>query len=273
MKDVNVIATGDPNISSLIDMHWKGQQLSYPPDGSVAISDKLARIAGVSIGDTIRVRVDDTQESELTVSAIFENYVYHYMLMTPATYEATFGKPCAYEAALANSAIADQHAAAATIMDEHGAANVSVTSDIQDRVNSMMKSLNLVIFVIIFCAGALAFVVLFNLSNINITERIREIATIKVLGFYAPEVGAYVFRENLVLTLIGSLVGIPLGIWLHGFVMGQLSFDMVSFHVVIKPLSYIFAVAMTFLFAFGVDLVMRPRLAKINMVESLKAIE
>ncbi len=273
MKDVNVIATGDPNISSLIDMHWKGQTLEYPPDGSVAISDKLARIAGVSVGDKIHVKVDDTHESDLTVSAIFENYVYHYMLMTPATYEATFGKPCAYEAALADSAIADQHAAAATIMDEHDAANVSVTSDIQDRVNSMMQSLNLVIFVIIFCAGALAFVVLFNLSNINITERIREIATIKVLGFYASEVGAYVFRENLVLTLIGSLVGIPLGIWLHGFVMGQLSFDMVSFHVVIKPLSYLLAVAMTFLFAFGVDLVMRPRLAKINMVESLKAIE
>ena len=273
MKDVNVIATGDPDISSLIDMHWNGETLAYPADGSVAISDKLARIAGVSVGDKIRVRVDDTQESELTVSAIFENYVYHYMLMTPATYEATFGKACAYEAALANAAIADQHEAAAVIMDEHGAANVSVTSDIQDRVNSMMQSLNLVIFVIIFCAGALAFVVLFNLSNINITERIREIATIKVLGFYAPEVGAYVFRENLVLTLIGSLVGIPLGIWLHGFVMGQLSFDMVSFHVVIKPLSYVFAVAMTFLFAFGVDLVMRPRLAKIDMVESLKAIE
>ncbi len=273
LKDVNVIATGDPNISKLIDMHIDGQQLDFPPDGSVAISDKLARISGISVGDSIRVKVDDTHEANLTVSAVFENYVYHYMLMTPATYESTFGKTCEYEAALADSAIEDQHSVAATIMDEHGAANVSVTTDIQDRVNSMMQSLNLVIFVIIICAGALAFVVLFNLSNINITERIREIATIKVLGFYAPEVGAYVFRENLVLTLLGALVGVPLGIWLHGFVMGQLSFDMVSFHVVIKPLSYILSVVMTFLFAFGVDLVMRPRLAKINMVESLKAIE
>ena len=158
-------------------------------------------------------------------------------------------------------------------MDEQGVANVSVTTDIQDRVNSMMRSLNLVIFVIIFCAGALAFVVLFNLSNINITERMREIATIKVLGFYAPEVGAYVFRENLVLTLLGALAGIPMGIWLHSFVMGQLSFDMVSFHVVILPLSYLLAVAITFFFAFGVDIFMRPRLSRINMVESLKAIE
>lgn len=273
LKNVNVIATGDEKISGVFDLHANGENLSYPPDGSVAISDKLARIAGVSVGDSIQVLIDDTKKVSLPVSAIFENYVYHYMLMTPATYEATFGKVGTYEAALADSAIQDQHEAAAKLMDEQGVANVSVTTDIQDRVNSMMSSLNLVIYVIIFCAGALAFVVLFNLSNINITERLREIATIKVLGFYAPEVGAYVFRENLVLTLLGALAGIPMGIWLHSFVMGQLSFDMVSFHVVIKPLSYLLAVAMTFFFAFGVDIFMRPRLAKINMVESLKAIE
>ena len=129
------------------------------------------------------------------------------------------------------------------------------------------------IFVIILCAGGLAFVVLFNLSNINITERVREIATIKVLGFYAPEVGAYVFRENIVLTLLGSLAGIPMGMWLHSFVIRQLSFDMVSFHVTILPMSFLYSVAMTFVFAFVVDLFMRPRLDKINMVESLKAIE
>ncbi|HWQ98113.1 MAG TPA: FtsX-like permease family protein [Clostridia bacterium] len=273
VKSVNVIATGDPNITKLIDMHMDGKTLPYPADGTVAISDKLARIAGVSVGDSIRVKVDDTRQTTLKISAIFENFVYHYMLMTPATYETTFGKPAEYEAVLADSAISDLHSVAATIMDEHGAANVSVTSDIEARVQGMMKSLDLVIFVIIFFAGALAFVVLFNLSNINITERIREIATIKVLGFYAPEVGAYVFRENLVLTLLGSIVGIPLGIWLHSFIMAQLSFDMVSFHTVIKPLSYILSVVMTFVFAFGVDIVMRPRIGKINMVESLKAIE
>lgn len=272
-KSVNVITTGDESIASFINMRMDGQTLDYPPDGSVAISEKLARIAGVSIGESIRVKVDDTRQMLLPVSAIFENYVYHYMLMTPSTYEATFDKPCAYTTALANAALPDQHEIAATLLDEHAAANVSVTADIKDRVNGMMKSLNLVIFVIIVCAGALAFVVLFNLSNINITERIREIATIKVLGFYAPEVGAYVFRENLVLTLLGAMAGIPMGIWLHSFVMSQLSFDMVSFHVVIKPVSYVFSVAMTFLFAFGVDLIMRPRLERINMVESLKAVE
>ena len=273
VKDVNVIATDDPDISSLISLHYEGKQLAFPTDESVAISDKLAHLAGVSVGDTIRVTVDETRQVDLTVSAIFDNYVYHYMLMTPATYEKVYGEPAEFKAALADTAQADKHAAAADLMEKYDVKNMTVTADIKERVNNMMQSLNLVIFVIIFCAGALAFVVLFNLSNINITERVREIATIKVLGFYPPEVGAYVFRENLVLTLLGSLAGIPLGMWLHGFIMGQLNFDMVSFHVVIKPLSYLLSVAMTFVFAFGVDIVMRPRMGKINMVESLKAVE
>lgn len=273
VKSVNVIATEDPNIKTLISLHRDGQTLAYPSDGSVAISEKLAKITGVSVGGTIRVQTDEGKQTDLPVSAIFDNYVYHYILMTPATYKQVYGEDCAFEAALADSAQADVHTVAASLLDDYDAANVSVTLDIRDRVSGMMTSLNLVIFVIIFCAGALAFVVLFNLSNINITERLREIATIKVLGFYAPEVGAYVFRENLVLTLLGSIAGIPMGIWLHQFVMNQLSFDMVSFHVVILPLSYLFSVAMTFVFAFAVDLFMRPRLEKINMVESLKAIE
>ncbi|MCE5188996.1 MAG: ABC transporter permease [Eubacteriales bacterium] len=273
-KQVNVIATGDPAIMQMISLHTvSGDALPYPPDGSVVISEKLAKLTGVSAGDTIHVTLDDAREADLPVSGVFENFVYHYILMTPATYEALYRQSCAYDTAFADSAQADKHVAAAALLDDYGAANVSVTSDIRERVEHMMSSLDLVIFVVIISAGALAFVVLFNLSNINITERIREIATIKVLGFYAPEVGAYVFRENLVLTMLGSLAGIPLGIWLHAFVMSQLNFDMVNFHAVIKPVSYLLSVALTFVFAFCVDLIMRPKLERINMVESLKAIE
>lgn len=273
VKSVNVIATGDPAISDLISLKQDGGTIPFPTDGSVVISEKLARIANVKVGDSIRVTLDDGSETALPVSGIFENYVYHYILMSPATYESVYRQACSYDTAFANAAGEDKHAVAAALLKDCGAANVSVTDDISDRVDNMMVSLDLVIFVVIACAGALAFVVLFNLSNINITERIREIATIKVLGFYAPEVGAYVFRENLVLTLLGSLLGIPLGIWLHAFVMSQLSFDMVNFHVVVKPLSFLFSVALTFVFAFCVDVFMRPRLERINMVESLKAIE
>ena len=273
-KTTNVIATGDSKIGELMNLHTlKQEKLSFPTDGGVLISEKLAQISGVSPGDTIHVTLDDARELDLTVDGVFENFVYNYVLMSPETYASVYQHSGEYDTAFANAAGADKHAAAAALLDDYGATNVTVTADIRDRVDSMMTSLNLVIFAVIISAGALAFVVLFNLSNINITERIREIATIKVLGFYAPEVGAYVFRENLVLTLLGALAGIPLGLWLHAFVMSQLNFDMVNFHAVIKPISYLFSVALTFVFAFCVDIIMRPKLEKINMVESLKAIE
>jgi putative ABC transport system permease protein len=137
----------------------------------------------------------------------------------------------------------------------------------------MMKSLNSIVLLVIFCAGSLAFVVLFNLSNINITERVREIATIKVLGFFPSEVSAYVFRENIVLTAIGGLAGLPLGIWLHRFVMSQIQIDFVSFQVNILPQSYVLAIMMTFAFTFAVDLMMQGKLNKISMAESMKSVE
>lgn len=272
-KTVNVFATDDPDITKLFDLHYDGESLPYPADGSVVISDKLARVTGVSIGDKIPVLVDGTRTVELPVSGIFENYVYYYILMTPATYETTFETECAYKTALATSAVEDVHKAAADLINNRGASNVAVTEDIRCRVDNMMTSMNYIVLLVIVSAAALAMVVLFNLSNINVTERIREIATIKVLGFYAPEVGAYVFRENLVLTFLGALAGIPLGIWLHRFVMGQLSFDMVTFKVMITPLSFLLSAAITFSFTFLVDLLMRRKLGKIDMVESLKAIE
>lgn len=142
---------------------------------------------------------------------------------------------------------------------------MSVVQDVRDRVSDMMRSLDSIVGLIIFCAGALAFVVLFNLSNINITERSREIATVKVLGFYPSETGAYVFRENFVLTLFGTIVGLPLGFLLHRFVMNQINIDMVSFNMRILPLSYLFAVALTFVFTIIVDLLMRRKLNRIDM--------
>ncbi len=273
-KTVNVIATGDDAIADMIDLHEDdGQHVDYPPDGSVVISDKLASVAGVSVGDTITVRLSDSTQCSLPVSGIFENYVYHYMLMTPATYESIFGKDCEYESALASSALDDVHDVSARLISDCGASNVTVSADIRDRVSNMMISLDYIVLVVIACAAALAFVVLFNLSNINITERVREIATIKVLGFYHAEVSAYVFRENIVLTVIGAALGLPLGVWLHQFVMSQINFDIVKFKVVIAPASYFIALATTFAFTVTVDLIMRKKLAGIDMVESLKAIE
>ena len=137
----------------------------------------------------------------------------------------------------------------------------------------MMISLDYVVALVVISAGALAFIVLYNLTNINITERVREIATIKVLGFYPRETSAYVFRENIVLTAISAIVGLPLGTALHAFVMSQVKIDLMSFDIHIEPLSYILGVAGTFAFAMIVNLVMYYKINKISMTESLKSIE
>ena len=150
---------------------------------------------------------------------------------------------------------------------------VSVTSDFKTRVDNMMISLNYVVALVVLSAGALAFIVLYNLTNINITERIREIATIKVLGFYPNETSSYVFRENIVLTAISAIVGLPLGTALHAFVMSQVKIDLMSFDIHIEPLSYIIGLVGTFAFAMIVNFVMYFKINKISMTESLKSIE
>ena len=165
------------------------------------------------------------------------------------------------------------HKISAALMDADHVVSISLTQDMRDRVNNMMKSLDAVIALIMACAGALAFIVLYNLTNINITERIREIATIKVLGFYPSETNAYVFRENLVLTVISALVGIPAGKAFHSFVMSEIQVDLLSFDVHIQPISYLIAVLMTIGFALIVNFAMYFKLDKINMAESLKSIE
>ena len=159
------------------------------------------------------------------------------------------------------------------LMDASHVSAVSVTAEFRNRVDNMMVSLNYIVALVVMCAGALAFIVLYNLTNINITERIREIATIKVLGFYPRETSAYVFRENVVLTIISALVGLPLGTALHAFVMSQVQIDLMTFDIHIEPLSYAFGLVGTFAFAMIVNFVMYFKINKISMTESLKSIE
>lgn len=271
-KSVNLIATDDNGITDLVDLHNGSGPVAYPTAGDVVINEKLAKLTGVSAGGKITVQLDD-KTSTFTVSGIFDNYVYNYMYMTVQTYTSAFGKTCEMKNALAKTDSSDIHGVSTQLINDYKAAGVSVIKDIRDRVDNMMKSLNYIVLLVISCAGALAFVVLFNLSNINITERMREIATIKVLGFYSSEVRAYVFRENIVLTAVGALLGIPLGIWLHRFVMSQIQIDMVSFQVNILPQSYVLALVLTFAFTFAVDLMMQSKLNKISMAESMKSVE
>lgn len=148
-----------------------------------------------------------------------------------------------------------------------------VFADLKERLSKMMSSLDYIVLIVIVCAAGLAFIVLYSLTNINITERVREIATIKVLGFFRHETSSYVLRENLALTAFGTVVGLGVGILLHAFVMAQIRVDLVDFSVRILPKSFLFSTLLTFLFNFIVDLFMVLKLERINMAESLKSIE
>ena len=161
----------------------------------------------------------------------------------------------------------------AELMKDKNVAKVSLFMDLQKRVSNMMKSLNYVVYLVIICAAFLAFIVIYNLTNINITERIREIATIKVLGFFKNETSAYVFRENILLTSIGIIIGLFLGVLLHRFVMSQIVVDIVSFKIHIKAKSFVYSIILTFAFNIFINIFMNKKLDKINMAESLKSVE
>ena len=260
----SVLVYAESNIENVVHF-YRGKSDVRVPDEGVLVTEKIASAAGVRVGDRIKFRVRGDETLEYEVRGIFENYVRNYVYV----FGEDFVPNTAY---IKCDEGEDAHEIAAELMND-GATTVSVTADFRARIENMMESLNYVVWLVIASAGALAFIVLFNLSNINITERVREIATIKVLGFYPSETGAYVFRENLILTFFGVVFGIPLGIALHRFVMSQINIDMVAFDVRITALSYAVATITTFVFTIVVDLIMRRKLAKIDMAQSLKSVE
>ncbi len=272
-KSVNLVVA-DETVGEFVDFHSGNDPVAYPGDGEVLINNGLADALGVSIGSTITIRDSEMNTLELTVSGIFDNYIYNYVFLTPQTAEGHLsGAEEIKSAYVIDREGVDTHAAAAVLIDHPDVASVSINADMQARVNAMLSSLNYVVLLVILCAACLAFIVLYNLTNININERIREIATIKVLGFYPGETASYVFRENVVLTGFGAVVGLILGRLLHAYVMAQIRIDMMHFDIRIASISYGFAVALTFLFAAAVNWIMYYRLKRINMAESLKSIE
>ncbi|MGN1345721.1 MAG: FtsX-like permease family protein, partial [Eubacteriales bacterium] len=273
VNSLTLTVTSDTAITDLVDLHLDGQTIPYPKTGETVINEKLADLGGYSVGDTIDIYLSETEIVRAKISGICENYVSNFAYITTETYEGSLGHAPEFKTVYARGNGAEVHQIAAQIMNLDGIVNVQIVEDTKNMVHDMMQSMNLVVLLVIACAAALAFVVLYNLSNINITERVREIATLKVLGFYPGEVSSYVFRENLVLTFIGALLGLPAGVALHSFVMSQININLVSFDVRIVPLSFVFAFALTLLFTVLVDFFMRGKLNKINMAESLKSIE
>ena len=244
------------------------RELSLPAKGEALICSSLARRYQISKGDSIILRDEDMNSVSVTVRDIFENHVYNYVI---ANYEDFNEELNSCYVNFADDK--DIYQTQTTLAKNKNVTYVTLFEDFKIRMTNMMKSLNLVVIVVILSAAGLAFIVLYNLTNINITERLREIATIKVLGFYPAETSQYVFRENIILTVFGMLAGLLLGKWLHGFVMSKIIVDMVDFQVRIAPASYLFSMLLTMAFTCLVNLIMRGKLEGINMAEALKSVE
>lgn len=244
--------------------------------GGVIITEKLSELLGVKTGDTLTLTDGDERTAQVIISAITENYPYHYVYMTQQDYLQAFAQtqsPNVMLAKLVDSAKPVRDALANRLLDMESVLRLSFTQDAMGEFSDMNQSLDSIVWVLIISAAALAFVVTFILTSINIGERQRELATLKVLGFTEGEVAASVYRENLLLTLIGIAVGLVAGIFLHRFLMSTAEMDILMFGRDLRVTSYVYAALLTALFSGVVNLVMRRSLNRINMVESLKSIE
>ena len=252
-----------------------GKMYDFPTDGGAAISEKTATMLGVEAGDTIRLKKGDDMV-DVKISIVVENYVRHYLYLAPELYQELFGETPDYNQLLMkyqDTSSAYETALGEKIMTYDSVAAISFTSDLIEQIDNMLRSLDIVIVVLIVSAGLLAFVVLYNLNNINITERQRELATLKVLGFYDGEVASYVYRENMVLTLFGIVAGMGIGTFLHQYVIRTVEVDMMMFGRNVFPRSYLWSALITLAFALFVNVMMFYRLRKIDMIESLKSVE
>ena len=272
-KEIYLIAAGD-RVTEFIDLHCGDDPIAVPGMGQAVLSSGVADALGVNVGDKVSMRNADMQVLDVTISGIYDNHVENYVIVNPSTIEDQWEEPPAMQMAFVQAKDdQDVHELSAEIAGLPYVMNVSVSEDFANMVGNMMEALDLVVIVIVVCAGLLAAIVLYNLTNININERIREIATIKVLGFNAKETAAYIFKENLSLTAVGSVLGLGLGYVLLLFVMSQIRIDMVWFKALVMPISYILSLVLTMLAACIVDFIFYFKLDKINMAEALKSVE
>ena len=274
-ENAQIIVPKDENVRNIISLkNVKTKEDIELQTGKIAITDKVAQLLNVQQGDKITLRDIDNKEVELEISDIVENYVYHYVYMSKDTYEQIYGK---YEVNLLfvkdNLELEQEQTLSREILQKSEVNSISLISTISSAMDNMMSSLNYVVIILIVSAGLLAFVVLYNLSNVNISERIRELATIKVLGFYDKEVYKYVARETIILTVIGIVLGLGLGYLLNYFILGTCEINILRFTKDIHFVSYVYAVIITVVFTLIVNVVTYFALKKIDMIESLKSIE
>lgn len=275
-KDVNIVVPENINgINKFITLKNRVSNKKYTLNNKgVFITEKLAKLLKVKDGDSIILKNEDSKEFKVKVSGIVENYVGHYLYMSPKLYKNTFNENVKFNEVLINTKDnISQDKLGKDMMSLDNINSATFNTSAKSSFSDMITNLNSVVILIIVSAGALAFIVLYNLTNVNISERIREIATIKVLGFYDNEVSSYVFRENIILTVIGTILGLILGVFLHRFIMTTAELEFVMFGRDIKPISFILSGMLTFIFATLVNLCMYFKLKKVKMVESLKSVD
>lgn len=271
-RDIHLIMFEEA-LGNFIDLHDGKQPIFWPQTGEAVVNYRFAAENGIASGDALKLRMEDGKELSVTVSGIFDNYLYDYIYISADTCQILGDLPKCNTAYVNFSEGQDAHAAGAVLLNADNVASATVNADMATRMGNMLDSLDYIVLIVLVCAGALAFIVLYNLTNISITERAREIATLKVLGFYAGEQNSYVFRENLALTGISALCGIPMGIALLRYVMDQIKIGSFYFGCRLAPESYLWAILITFAFTIIVDLALTVKIKHIDMAEAMKAIE
>lgn len=268
-RSVRLLSFDTEDVSDYFGFFNGSKMLRFPAKGSMLLSRQAANKLGLQVGDTVQLRDSDRQVYTLTISGVFDNYIDNYAVISSETYQELFGQWQATSAFVRTTS----DDAAEAMLEAEEISSITKLSDKRESIDSSLSCLHYIIFLIVFFAGALAFVVIYNLTNINLAERSREVATVKVLGFYPQETNAYILRENLFLSFLAALVGLPLGILFHKFVLYRIDIDGLTFPVQIQPLSYGLAFALTILFAVLVNQYMKRKVDRIHMAESLKTVE
>lgn len=252
----------------------KSGELLTLDDDEVIITEKISLLLNIGVGDEITVSTPEKKDVRLKVTAVAENYAMHYVFITQQRYEQIYGQSPVYNQAVVNvDDMSKKGSISTALLKNERFLGLVFLEDKGESFYSSIDSLNSIVWLLIICAAALAVVVLYNLANINITERVREIATIKVLGFYDGETSAYIYRENIISTIIGILTGWIFGIFLHRFVVLTAEVDLVMFERSMVWYGYVLSAIMTVVFAIAVNVVLHFKLMKIDMVESLKSVE
>lgn len=278
-KDVQILIPEDnTKLEKFILLRKNGTKEYYHlSDDEIIVTQKVAKLLNIKSGDTVKLKNVDDQEVEVKVQAITENYISHYVYMASNLYQELFNSVPQENVILIKTeqltTTQEENLAKAILEDTEHIAGLSKNSNLISLMDDTMKSLDSVVWILIISAGLLAFVVLYNLSNVNISERIRELATIKVLGFYDKEVYDYVAKETIILTAIGIILGLAGGYFLNLFIIETCELDMIMFNKIVEPISYLYAAIITVVFTIIVNITTYFRLKKIDMIESLKSVE